>query len=50
VTKLEALRAAVHVGVADFERGAFKKFADTSALIAHLEKTGKAAIADAEGH
>jgi antitoxin ParD1/3/4 len=48
-TKLEALRAAVHVGVADFGRGAFKTFADSSALIAHFEKVGEAVIAGVEG-
>jgi hypothetical protein len=50
LTELENLRTAVLVGVADFEDGMFKTFADTSALIAYLEDVGEAAISDVEGH
>jgi antitoxin ParD1/3/4 len=34
--KLEAIRAAVDLGLAALDRGAFKEFADASAAIAHL--------------
>jgi hypothetical protein len=34
--KLEALRAAVDLGLAALDRGAFKEFADASAMVAHL--------------
>jgi antitoxin ParD1/3/4 len=37
-TKLEALRAAAHVGSSALERGEFREFADASALVAHLKK------------
>jgi antitoxin ParD1/3/4 len=35
-TKLEALRAAAHLGAAAIDRGEFRQFADAAALIAHL--------------
>ena len=35
-TKLAALRAAAQQGIAALDRGAFKEFADASALVAHL--------------
>lgn len=37
-SKLEALRMAAQHGASAFERGAFKEFADASALVAHLDK------------
>ena len=46
-TKLEALRAAAHVGIGALDRGEFKEFADVSALISHLNKIGDAAISGA---
>jgi antitoxin ParD1/3/4 len=38
--KLEGLRAAARVGVSALDRGAFKEFADASALRTHLERLG----------
>jgi antitoxin ParD1/3/4 len=38
--KLEGLRTAALIGLAALDRGAFKDFADTSALRAHLETLG----------
>ena len=46
-TKLEALRAAVQLGVSALDRGEFKEFADASALVAHLNKVEAVAISDA---
>jgi len=46
-TKLEALRAAAHVGIGALDRGEFKEFADALALIAHFNKVGDAAISGA---
>ena len=45
-TKLEALRAAAQVGVSALDHGEFKEFADASALVAHLNEVGAAAISD----
>jgi antitoxin ParD1/3/4 len=38
--KLEGLRAAALVGLSALDRGAFKEFADTAALRAHLQSLG----------
>ncbi len=46
-TKLEALRTAADLGTAAVERGEFKQFADTSSLIAHLNKVADKALGDA---
>jgi antitoxin ParD1/3/4 len=47
-TKLEALRTAALVGIAAIDRGAFKEFADATALAAHLGTVAENALADAE--
>lgn len=44
--KLEALRAAVAVGVADLERGAFREFATGGSLCAYLEEIAERALSD----
>lgn len=49
-TKLEALRAAAHIGLAAIDRGEFKEFADASALVAHLNTVADEALADAGGN
>ncbi len=46
--KLEALRTAALVGTSALDRGAFKVFADASALITHLGKLADNAVLDAE--
>lgn len=43
--KLEALRAAVRVGIEDIERGDFKVFEDAKSLTAHLDKLAVRAMA-----
>lgn len=43
--KLEALRAAVQVGIDDFEKGNYKTFKDHRELSAHLDKLTAKAIA-----
>jgi antitoxin ParD1/3/4 len=45
--KLQALRAAAHVGEAALERGELREFADASALVAHLNAIADAAISAA---
>jgi len=45
--KLQALRAAAQIGAGALERGEFKEFADASALAAHLNAIGDAAISGA---
>lgn len=47
-TKLEALRAAAHAGIAALDRGAFKEFADASALVAHLNGLASRVVAGEE--
>ena len=42
--KLEALRAAVQVGIEDFEKGNYQVFEDASALSAHLDKLSATAL------
>jgi antitoxin ParD1/3/4 len=42
--KLACLRAAALVGTLALDRGAFKEFADASALIGHLDKLADAAL------
>ena len=42
--KLDALRAAVHVGIASAERGDYKVFNDTRSLKAHLARIADKAI------
>jgi antitoxin ParD1/3/4 len=49
-TKLEALRAAAHLGASALERGEFKEFADASALVAHLNKLGDDIAPGTEGN
>ncbi len=44
--RLQALREAAHIGIADFEAGRFKTFTDPSALDRHLSALTTAAIAD----
>jgi antitoxin ParD1/3/4 len=44
--KLDALRAAVDVGVAAFDRGDVREFPSAAALVDHLKKVGAAALSD----
>lgn len=44
-SRLEALRSAVSVGVADFDRGRFTTFESAQALRAHLASLASKAIA-----
>ena len=44
-TKLQALRAAAKEGIAALDRGAFKEFADASALVAHLNGLASRVVA-----
>ena len=46
--KLEALRAAVQVGIDASERGEYKDFTSAKSLSAHLDKIGAKAIARAK--
>ena len=48
-TKLETLRAAAHLGAGALDRGAFKEFADASALVAHLDNVAARALSGPEG-
>ena len=47
--KLDALRAAVDVGVAAFDRGDFKEFPSGAALVDYLKKVGAAALSSPKG-
>lgn len=47
--KLTALREAAHIGMAAFERGDFKEFADTDALLVYLNKAADIALSDNVG-
>jgi antitoxin ParD1/3/4 len=49
-TKLEALRTAAQTGILALDRGAFKEFADGSALVAHLNRVADDALSGAEGN
>jgi antitoxin ParD1/3/4 len=49
-TKLEALRAAAHLGATALDRGEFKEFADGSALVAHLNKVADDVLSGTEGN
>lgn len=46
-SRLEALRSAVRVGVADFDQGRFTSFESTEALGVHLASVASKAIAGA---
>lgn len=46
-SRLEALRSAVRVGVADFEQGRFSTFDSSTALGAHLDAVATKTIARA---
>jgi antitoxin ParD1/3/4 len=48
-SKLQALRTAADLGIADLERGAFKQFADASSLTAHLNEVANQALVDVVG-
>ncbi len=49
-TKLDALRAAAKVGTDALDRGEFKEFADTNALIAHLNKVADKVLSETAGN
>lgn len=49
-TKLAALRTAAQTGISALGCGAFKEFADGSALVAHLNKVADDALSGAEGN
>lgn len=42
--KLDALRAAVQIGIDEIDRGEFREFADGKELLAHLKEIGVKAI------
>ena len=44
VARLEALRAAVDVGVAAMERGEYREFASAADLVAHLRKVSDSVL------
>jgi antitoxin ParD1/3/4 len=47
--RLEALRAAIDVGIAEIERGEYKEFSSSAELVAHLRRVNDAAFsADAD--
>lgn len=45
-SKLAALREAAQLGLSDFERGAFKEFADGAALVTHLNGVAARLVTD----
>ena len=49
-TKSEALRVAAKAGIGALERGAFKEFADSSGLIAHLNAVADKALSETGGN
>ena len=49
-TKLETLRAAAQIGIAALDRGEFKEFKDTSALIAHLNNIADQIVSETGGN
>jgi antitoxin ParD1/3/4 len=49
-TKLETLRDAAQLGISALDRGAFKEFADASALVAHLDALADNILSSTEGN